>query len=309
MAVFHDIDVLPAFHKAVITIGTFDGVHLGHKAILQKVVHHADITGGESVLLTFEPHPRKVLFPSQPLGIITPLHNKLQLIRETGIQHVVVVPFTKEFAGLSATEYIEQFIVRKFHPHSIVIGYDHHFGHDRTGNMKLLEEYAPKYNFELVEIPAQLIEQAAVSSTKIRHAITGGSITEANTMLGRRCSFTGMVVHGNKLGRELGYPTANLHPSDAEQVLPGNGIYAVAVAYKGVEFGGMMSIGYNPTVTDKKELKLEVNIFNFDSDIYGDSLEVFFYEKIRDEQKYNSLEELTTQLAIDKLTTLGILGA
>lgn len=309
MAVFYDMERLPVFHKAVVTIGTFDGVHEGHKAILQEVVAHACSTGGESVLLTFEPHPRKVLFPSQPLGIITPLEKKLQLITETGIQHIVVVPFTKEFAALSATEYIEQFIVRKFQPHSIVIGYDHHFGHDRTGDMKLLEQYAPKYNFELVEIPPQLIHEATVSSTKIREAIMAGNIEEANLMLGREYSLTGAVVHGNKLGRTLGYPTANLQPVENEQVVPGNGIYAVKAIHDKKEYGGMMSIGYNPTVTNKKELRIEVNIFDFDKDIYGDPLEVLFIKKLRDERKFKSLVELTAQLAADKEATLRVIGS
>lgn len=205
MAVFYDIQDLPGFKNAVITIGTFDGVHKGHKAILQEVVNHANGVNGESVLLTFEPHPRKLLFPDQPLGIITPLHKKLQLISEAGIQHLVVVPFTKEFAGLSAQEYIEHFLVGIFQPHSIIIGYDHHFGHDRKGDLKLLEKCAQDGGYELIEIPPQLIEDAAVSSTKIRHAITEGRMEDASHMLGRHYSLRGTVVHGNKLGRTLGY--------------------------------------------------------------------------------------------------------
>jgi riboflavin kinase/FMN adenylyltransferase len=308
MAVFYDIERLPAFHKAVITIGTFDGVHEGHKAILQEVVAHARAVGGESVLLTFEPHPRKVLFPGQPIGIITPLEKKLELITATGIRHVVVVPFTLQFAGLSATEYIERFLAKIFRPHSIIIGYDHHFGHDRTGNIGLLKKFAPVYDFEIVEIPAQLIEQAAVSSTKIRNAIAAGHVDEANQMLGREYSLTGSVEHGNKLGRTLGYPTANLQPVEAEQVVPGNGIYAVRAVHDGTQYGGMMSIGFNPTVTDKKELRIEVNIFEFDKDIYGDRVEVLFVKKLRDEEQFNSLKELMDQLGRDKEDAMGDLS-
>ncbi len=306
MAVFRNMDDLPVFHKAAITIGTFDGVHTGHRAILNEVVAHAEVSGGESVLLTFEPHPRKVLFPGQPIGIITPLQKKLELIAAIGIQHIVVVPFTKQFADLSATEYIEHFLVEKFHPQSIVIGYDHRFGHDRTGDINLLRSFAPRCGFDLVEIPAQLIEQAAVSSTKIRNAIVAGHIGEANMMLGRPYSLEGIVVAGNQLGRTIGYPTANLSPVEAEQVLPGNGIYAVEALHAGVRYDGMMSIGFNPTVTDKKELKMEVNIFEFDKDIYGQVLEVFFIEKLRDEQKFDSLEALTAQLRADKLATMKV---
>jgi len=304
MAVFFDIQHLPDFKNAVVTIGTFDGVHEGHKTILQEVVNHSKGAGGESVLLTFEPHPRKLLFPHQPLGIITPLHQKLQLIADTGIQHIVVVPFTKEFAGMSAEEYIEHFLVDIFHPHSIIIGYDHRFGHDRRGDLKLLEHCAQDGGYELIEIPPQLIEDAAVSSTKIRHAILEGRMEDASQMLGRNYSLTGMVVHGNKLGKTLGYPTANLEPNEPEQVIPAMGIYAVQASHNGNLYNGMMSIGYNPTVTDKKELKIEANLFDFDREIYGEALEIFFVKKLRDEQKFESLEALIRQLDEDKKTTL-----
>lgn len=304
MAVYTHISQLKGISKPVITIGTFDGVHHGHTAILHQVVAHAKAVGGTSVLLTFEPHPRKVIFPNEPLGIITPLQKKLQLIRETGIEHILVVPFTKEFAALSATEYIQQFLVGPLHPHSIIIGYDHHFGHDRKGNIDLLRQYAPQYGYEVVEISAQLIQQAAVSSTRIRKAIVAGHIEEANAMLGRQYSLQGRVMHGNKLGRTLGYPTANLQPTDADQVVPGIGIYAVRVGYNDQTYGGMMSIGMNPTVTDTTHLKLEVNIFNFDLDVYGQTMEITFVKHLRDEQKFNSLEQLTAQLALDKMEAL-----
>ena len=308
MAVFFDINNLPGFKNAVLTVGTFDGVHKGHKVILQEVVNHARNVNGESVLLTFEPHPRKLLFPDQPLGIITPLHQKLQLLTEVGIQHIVVVPFTKEFAGLSAQEYIERFLVGIFHPHSIIIGYDHRFGNDRKGDIKLLEKHAQDYNYELIEIPAQLIDDAAVSSTKIRHAILEGHMEDASIMLGRNYSFKGKVMHGNKLGRTLGYPTANLEPEEQEQIIPALGIYAIQAVHNGDRFNGMMSIGYNPTVTDKRLLRIEANLFDFDRDIYGDTIEVFFIKKLRDEHKFDSLEALVQQLHKDKEETLKVLA-
>ncbi len=303
MAIFHHIDNLPAFKNAVLTVGTFDGVHLGHRVILNEVVNHAQKVDGDSVLLTFEPHPRKLLFPGQPLGIITTLHEKLQLITAAGITHVVVVPFTKEFSQLSAQEYIERFMVGVFCPHSIVIGYDHRFGHDRKGDMKLLEQYAPIYKYELTEIPPQLIDEAAVSSTKIRHALTDGRVHDAAHMLGRPYALKGTVMHGNKLGRTLGYPTANLQPLEGEQIVPANGIYAIQAGHNGVLYDGMMSIGFNPTVTDKKELRIEANLFDFNQDIYGDVLEVLFVKRLRDEQKFDSLDALVAQLHKDKEET------
>jgi riboflavin kinase / FMN adenylyltransferase len=307
MAIFTDIDHLPAFRNAVITVGTFDGVHQGHKAILREVVNHAREVDGESALLTFEPHPRKLLFPDHPLGIITPLSRKMGLITAEGISNIVVVPFTREFAAMSAAQYIEDLIVRYFHPHSIIIGHDHRFGHDRRGDIGLLREFAGKFSYNVTEIPAQLIDEAAVSSTKVRHALMAGHVAEAAQMLGRNYELSGMVVHGNKLGRTLGYPTANIHPDDADQLIPGNGIYAVRVGYKGNTYGGMMSVGYNPTVSDKHELRLEVNIFNFDQDIYGDTITVSFVSKLRDEQKFSGIDALTTQLHADKQQSLAIL--
>jgi riboflavin kinase/FMN adenylyltransferase len=304
MAIFTDTNDLPAFNNAVITIGTFDGVHKGHKAILNEVVAHARNTGGESILLTFEPHPRKLLFPDQPLGIITPLKEKLQLITDSGIKHVVIIPFTKDFAGISAHDYIEKFLVGKFHPHSIIIGYDHRFGHDRKGDLKLLEDYSSEFNYELLEIPAQLIDDAAVSSTKIRKAILAGHIDDANQMLGRPYELTGTVVHGNKLGRTMGYPTTNLQPLHPDQIVPALGIYAIQAIHDGKKYNAMLSIGFNPTVTDKKELRIEANIFDFDKDIYGQPLSIIFIKKLRDEQKFASLEALIAQLHKDKEETL-----
>jgi riboflavin kinase/FMN adenylyltransferase len=309
MSVFYDIQQLPQFKNAVITIGTFDGVHKGHKAILLEVVAHAKKINGESVLLTFEPHPRKLLFPDQPLGIITPLSQKLQLIAETGIEHIVVVPFTREFSMLTAREYIEHFMVGIFHPHSIIIGYDHRFGHDRKGDLDMLKQYAPVYHYELIEIPAQLIDDATVSSTKIRDAISQGRMPEASHMLGRHYSLKGTVVHGNKIGRTLGYPTANLHPLETEQIIPALGIYAIQAIHNNTQYTGMMSIGYNPTVTDKKELRIEANLFDFDKDIYGDELEIIFVKKIRDEQKFDSLDILVRQLHKDKEETIKVLNS
>lgn len=309
MAVFYNTDQLPAFNNAVITIGTFDGVHHGHRQILEEVAQHAIAMKGESIVLTFEPHPRKLLFPEQSLKLLTPLEEKLKLIIATGVEHVVVVPFTKKFSELSAQQYVEDFLVKKFQPKSIIIGYDHHFGHDRTGNIELLRQLQDKYRYEVTEIPAQLIEQATVSSTKIRNALLDGKVEEAAHMLDRIYSLKGTVIEGAKLGRTLGYPTANMRPLDNDQLIPANGIYAVRVQVTGKLYGGMMSIGFNPTVTDKKTVHLEVNIFNFNSTIYGEEIKVQFVAYLRAEEKFNSLDALKEQLHRDKTDSLRILKA
>lgn len=308
MALYFDIDSLPRFENAVLTIGTFDGVHLGHRTILNEVVRHTKEVKGESIVITFEPHPRKLLFPDQPIKLITPLQQKLDLIIKAGIHHVVVAPFTKEFSQLSAEQYIRDFLVKKFQPHSIVIGYDHHFGHDRKGDINLLKEQAAEYGYKVFEIPAQLIDEAAVSSTKIRKALAEGRIGDAGHMLGRNYTISGTVIEGNKLGRTIGYPTANIRHSEPEQILPAIGIYAVYAKWQDKSFKGMLSIGHNPTVTDDKSIKTEVNIFDFDKEIYGDMLEIAFIARLRDEQKFDSLDALTEQLHKDKEDSLKILG-
>lgn len=308
MAIYNSTDRLPVFNKAVITIGTFDGVHMGHRTILEEVVKHASEIGGESILITFEPHPRKLLFPDKPIEIITPLKDKLDLITEIGIQHIVVVPFTHEFAALSATEYVKQFLVEKFHPASIVIGYDHHFGNDRKGNIELLNELKGEFGFEVVEIDAQLIENAAVSSTKIRNAVKSGDVRFASEMLNRDYSIKGIVVEGAKLGNTIGYPTANIKPLDAEQIVPENGVYAVRVNINDTTYNGMLNIGIKPTISDTNTRSIEVNIFDFSENIYNKEIEVSFAARIRDEQKFENIEILKQQLANDKVEAEKILA-
>jgi len=306
MAVFHQLNNLPSFTKPVLTIGSFDGVHHGHKVILSEVVKAAKDIGGESILITFEPHPRKIIHPEQPLGLLTAPEQKIELILETGIDHIVVVPFNRDFSMLSATEYVEDFLLKNFNPHTIIIGYDHHFGHSREGNIDLLRKLVP-YNVTIVEISAQLIEEAAVSSTKIRNALLNGGIHIAAEMLERSYSYKATVVHGDKIGRTIGYPTANLKPVYSDILIPGIGIYAVMVEWKGDLYKGMMSIGYRPTVTEEKTLTCEVNILDFNEDLYGQVLTVHFVQYIRGEEKFNSLDDLKKQIALDELNTRLIL--
>lgn len=308
MAIYYSTDDLPAFNNAALTIGTFDGVHMGHQVILKEVVNHAKENNGESILLTFEPHPRKLLFPDQRIEIITPLDKKLELINAIGIKHIVVVPFTHEFAKMSAREYVSDFLVKEFQPQSIVIGYDHHFGNDRKGNIALLNEMKREFGFNVVEISAQLIDNATVSSTKVRKALKEGQVSEAKQMLGRSYSLLGNVKQGAQLGRTIGYPTANIQPLHNEQIIPANGVYAVKVVYNNSEYTGMLNIGFKPTVANDTKLSIEVNIFNFSEDIYGRELEIIFIERLRQEQKFGSIDELQEQLKKDELQAKKILG-
>lgn len=309
MAIYYSIKDVPAFTSVVLTIGTFDGVHSGHGVILDKVCNYAKEKGGESVLITFEPHPRKLIFPEQPIHFITPLDKKLELITRAGINHIVVVPFTQEFAALSAEQYVSDFLVKLFKPSAIVIGYDHHFGNDRKGNIELLKEVQDNHGFDVVEIPAQLIEDATISSTKIRNAIASGDVQEAASMLGRNYTLSGKVTKGAQLGRTIGYPTANIVPNHVEQIVPNNGVYAVRVKYQDEVYGAMLNIGFRPTVSNKLTLHIEAHIFDFSKNVYNEQLELEFIARLRDEEKFNSLDELKEQLKKDEIASRQILAS
>ncbi len=323
MQVHRDIDNLPAFKNAIITIGTFDGVHNGHRQIIDKLKSEAKAVNGETVIITFHPHPRKVV-SSTILGIrlINTLDEKLALLEELGIDHTVVVPFTDAFANQPAEDYIRNFLVKRFDPHTIIIGYDHRFGRERKGDFRLLEEKAVEYDFSLKEIPKHILENISISSTNIREAILHSQIEKANMLLGYDFFFSGTVVDGDKLGRKLGYPTANLRINDAEKIIPGNGIYAVYAALENESdapiphigafsdpssrLKGMMSIGFRPTVDGKKRV-VEVNLFDFNEEIYGRRLRVFVRKYLREEVKFDSLDALVEQIGRDKEDSLRIL--
>lgn len=298
MAIFHLQEGLPEFKKAVITIGSFDGVHQGHKKILKTLVDKAKEVGGESIVITFDPHPRKVIRPDIPIHLISSNKEKYNEILKSGVDHIVEVPFTRSFSLMTAEEYIQDFLVEKFNPYIIIIGYDHQFGCDRKGDITLLRQVL-KDKVEVIEIAVQLIDDANVSSTKIRKAVSSGDVVTAKHMLGRPYSFSGLVIHGKKLGRKIGFPTANLKPQFADQLLPPAGIYGVYVRYLDKVFKGAMSIGKNPTITNAQELHYEVYILNFDEDIYGQELTVLFEQKIREELKFNNLDELISQIRKD----------
>jgi riboflavin kinase / FMN adenylyltransferase len=313
MQVHYDIDQLPAFRNAIITIGTFDGVHMGHRQIIDKLKTEASAQNGESVIITFHPHPRKVV-NSAILGIrlLNTLQERTDLLRAHGIDHLVVVPFTEVFANQPAQDYIADFLVKRFNPHTIIIGYDHRFGRDRLGDYRLLEKMAPVYNYRLKEIPKHILEDISISSTNIREAILHNDMDRANKLLGYDFFFSGVVVHGDKLGRQLGYPTANLKITEDDKIIPANGIYAVyAEPEPGEDTGtkrykGMMSIGFRPTVDGKKRV-VEVNIFNFSKEIYDQTLKVTVKKYLREEIKFDGLESLVKQIDQDKLDSLKVL--
>ena len=306
MQVHRDISDLPRFKNAVITIGTFDGVHEGHRKIIGALIDQATKVGGESVIITFDPHPRKILNLEKHLQLINTPEEKIELISKTGIDHLVIVPFNNQFASQTADEYVEDFLVKKCRPHTIIIGYDHHFGKDRKGNFALLEMKAGVHHFNLMEIPKHVLDEVSVSSTKIRNALLNSEIELANKLLGYSFFFEGIVVKGDQLGRKLGYPTANLEYTDSDKIHLGYGVYAVYVTINGNQFKGMLSIGNRPTLPGSKEV-VEVNIFNWTEDIYGRKIRVTVLKYLRPQEKYSNLEELKNQLKEDKKASLEVL--
>ena len=307
MKVHYDIQQLPAFQNAVITIGTFDGLHNGHRKIIDLMQSEAARVNGETVIITFDPHPRQIVAKEKsPIFLINTLEEKIGLLQNANIDHLVVIPFTAEFANQTAEAYISDFLVNTFHPHTIIIGYDHRFGKDRMGDYKLMEAKAAAYNYIVKEIPVYMLQDAAISSTKIREAILQGDIDTARNYLGYDYFFGGKVIAGNKLGRTIGYPTANLQIEDKNKLVPGNGVYAVTIKNEELKInnlGGMMNIGVRPTV-DGTTRVMEVNIFNFDQDIYGETLTITLKKYLRSEVKFNGLGALKTQLAKDKEAAL-----
>lgn len=308
MKVYRGIDALPPFINPVVTIGTFDGVHAGHRVIIERIRKRAAEINGQSILITFEPHPRLVLgTQTSPLNLLTTLDEKIELLQQLGIDFLVVVPFTKEFASMSADDYIEDFLINHFHPHTFVIGYDHHFGNHRSGNFKMLEQVKDKFGFQLEEIPVEEIEQVAVSSTKIRQALSAGKIQIANEYLCAPYRLQGNVVHGDKRGRLIGFPTANLIAEDPHKLIPAVGVYAVRATVQQKTFKGMMNIGFRPTVHEQGNLSLEVHLFDFNESIYDTMMDVFFIDRIRDEQKFDNIEMLVKQLYQDKQDAVALL--
>ncbi len=312
MIVHHDLKQLPNFKNAVITTGAFDGVHIGHQEIINRMKQIALEIKGETVIVTFHPHPRKVIssIPGE-IKQLTSLEERIELLTQSGIDHLVVVKFDYAFSNLSADEYIKAFLFEHFHPHTILVGYDHRFGNGRNGNYDLLEKFGNELGFKVEQIHEKIIDQEIVSSTQIRNYILEHQIEKANVLLGYPYLFDGFVVRGNQIGRTIGFPTANLHINDEEKIIPSNGVYAVKVkgnCLGNIIYNGMMNIGIRPTVDGQKKV-IEVHILDFDQDIYEQNLTVMVYEYIRGEVKFDGLEALKVQLAKDKITTAAILAA
>jgi riboflavin kinase / FMN adenylyltransferase len=301
MKVYHTT-ALPNFENAVITIGTFDGVHKGHQVIINTIIEEAKKINGTSIVVSFHPHPRTVVNPNSLLQVLNTPYEKKLIFSRYAIDHLIIYPFTIDFSNWSAMDYIEKFIIEKFNPKTIVIGFDHHFGKDRTGNIELLKKVAQQKGINLIEIAAQTIEQNKISSTQIRNALLHGEIEKANDLLGYAYPLSGIVVRGKQIGRTIGFKTANLQLDDTYKLIPGNGVYVVDVMLDNLTLQGMMNIGTRPTV-DGSNRTIEVHILNFDADIYDQRLSVSIRKRLRNEQKFDGLESLKAQLGIDKKNT------
>ncbi|MGC9352264.1 MAG: bifunctional riboflavin kinase/FAD synthetase [Mariniphaga sp.] len=298
-------------HKPVVTIGTFDGLHLGHQKVLNRLIDFARSHGGESVVFTFYPHPRLVIAPQEAnLRLLTTLEEKKELFARSGIDHLIIFPFTKEFSQLTYSEFVKQILVEKMHTHCLVVGYDHRFGKNREGGFEYLQECAEEFGFEIEKLEVLLVDEAHVSSTRIREALEKGDVALANKFLGYRFTLHGSVVEGQRVGRKLGFPTANIVASDPHKLIPGYGVYAVEVLLSGKKYGGMLNIGSRPTFNKNADNRsIEVHIFDFSGDIYNKEITLVFVGKIRNEQKFSGVEALTKQLKKDKIAALKILSA
>ena len=308
MKVFRDINAIPSIPKPVLTIGSFDGVHLGHQQILNQINLLAKEHGGESVVITFHPHPRQIIYPKDnSLTLLNTLNEKLYLLEKAGIDNVVVVPFSIEFSQQNPKEYIEKFLIEKFQPAFIVIGYDHRFGLNREGNIFLLNQYQEAHEFEVVEIQKHELENIAISSTTIRKSIQAHEIEKANALLGSPYLISGQVISGKQLGKELGFPTANLKIENKHKLIPGEGIYAVRILHQERTFDGMLYIGNRPSLNDNDAQSIEINIFDFNEMIYHEFIIVQVLSYVRADQKYDSMDALKAQLSLDKKMVQAIL--
>lgn len=309
MKIYYGLDSFQHIPNAVVTSGTFDGVHFGHQVILKRLQEIAKNTGGNSVVITYWPHPRFVLFPEQTdLKLLSTLEEKAALLEKIDIDYLLVVDFTKEFSQLTSIEFIQKILVDKIGTKRLVIGYDHKFGRNREGSFEYLKANASNFGFSVEEIPKQELEQVAVSSTKIRKALLGHDVQTANEYLTSKYQLSGKVISGKKLGRTIGFPTANILVEGSYKLIPSEGVYAVNVIYKGEKFGGMLNIGVRPTVETGTSLQtVEVHIFDFNKDIYGEKISLEFLKHLREEQKFENLDALKKQLQEDKKQAIQVL--
>ncbi len=308
MRIFRELSEVVRDDNNIVTLGTFDGIHLGHKKIINEVVKKATDYGDESFLITFHPHPRKIISRGYNIKLLNTSTEKLEMFKSLGIQNLLIINFTKEFSKLSPEAFIDNYIVNGIGAKEVVIGYDHHFGKGRGGDIGFLKNKGIKSGFKVTIIPGFQIENTIVSSSKIRDALLAGNIVTVSKYLGRFYSFSGIVVQGDKRGRELGFPTANLRIENEDKLLPAIGIYAVEFIVKGNIYQGLLSIGKRPTFYDSGEIVPEVYVFDFNEDIYGENVTVNLVERIRGEEKFSSAEELIEQMKKDKEIGLEILN-
>lgn len=301
MKLFHSINDFHSTKKTILTLGTFDGVHIGHKKILERITQNTENGKYESLVLTFFPHPRMVLQEKSEIRLLNTIPEKSKLLEATGIENLVIHPFNESFSRLTAEEFVHSILVDQFHIHKIIIGHDHRFGRNRTANIDNLIAFGAEYGFEVEQISAQEIQDVSVSSTKIRKALQDGNMTLANEYLGYAYFLTGEVVKGKQLGRTIGFPTANIQIEEDYKLIPKNGVYVVKTIIDQKEIFGMMNIGFNPTVNGQKQT-IEVHLFDFDADIYGEKLEISLLKYLREEQKFGSVDLLKEQLNLDKNT-------
>ena len=290
---------------SVVTIGTFDGVHIGHQKIIKRLISVGNQKGLKSVILTFFPHPRMVIQPDFDLKLLHTIDERKSVLKKFGLDSLVIKPFTKEFSNLSAQEYVNQVLIDELNTKHVIIGYDHHFGKNRSANIEDLRDFGKIFDFTVEEISAQDIEEVAVSSTKIRQALLEGDLSTANSYLGYPYFLTGTVVKGKGLGKTIDFPTANIHIAQNYKLIPKSGVYVVSSEINNASVYGMMNIGTNPTVNDNEQQSIEVNFFNFEQDLYGKELVINIHHRLRDEVKFDSLEALTNQLKKDRLSAKG----
>jgi riboflavin kinase/FMN adenylyltransferase len=300
LKVYHGIEDFVPPHFPVVTTGTFDGVHTGHMEILDRLKELALANGGETVVVSFDPHPRTVIHPDMEIKLIHTIEEKIERLDKAGIDHFIIIPFTKDFSRTSSLSFVRDILIRELQTKMLVIGYDHQFGRNREGSIADLESYAVTYDFSIEQIEAQTFEDINISSTKIRKALSEGDFETAKTFLNYDFMLSGEVVHGNKLGKTIGYPTANIEVANKYKLIPGDGVYAVQTLIKGAVYGGMLNIGTKPTVNNNLKKGIEVHLFDFSEDLYGSQVTILFKKRIRSEQKFDGIESLTKQLALDK---------
>ena len=308
MNVFFDIEKFKTVRNAVVTIGTFDGVHRGHQEILKNMVNRAKELDGESVVVTFYPHPRQVLSHDSGIRFISTQEEKISHLEALGIDNLIIIKFTKEFDAIPSEDFIKDYLVKNIQPAVLIIGYDHHFGKGRTGDFDMLYELGSQYHFKVEKIQEQDVDNVAVSSTKIRHFLENGDIKHANMLLGYEFSYTGKVIHGQQVGHKMGYPTANIDVAEEFQLIEKQGVYATFAEIDGKSYPAMTYIGKRPTMHDNRPQSIETYIISFDGDLYDKEIKIRFVDFVRDDKKFDNFEALKRQISIDEQQIINILN-